>query len=235
MTKVAVCTCVYNRADYLKEYLWSLSNQTFKDFTLYIWDDGSEEDIKSVINKYKDKINIIAKYAEPIHVIGTVKNYVVNMALKDNPKYIQMTDSDDLLEPTMLERMVREMEDTGVDFAICDGVMFGEESGNIRNDLNEEIESDVAMELIKRENPFFSWAMLKAKVLREQNFRVGMKHLEDWDLYIRLLRAGRKFRIIREPLYNYRTHAGQFHKITDRNFEKHRRNLWEINNIGDTE
>lgn len=231
MTKVAVCTCVYNRNDYFREYLWSLSNQTFKDFTLYVWDDGSEEDTKSVIDEYKDKIDIVVKYAEPIHNIGTVKNYVVNMALKDNPKYIQMTDSDDLLEPTMLERMVREMEDTGADFAICDGVMFGEQSGEVRNDLNNEMGQEMASALIERENPFFSWAMFKADVLREQNFDVGLKHFEDWSLYIRLLKAKRKFSILRKPLYNYRMHSEQFHKVTEKDFEKHRKNLWEINNI----
>lgn len=232
MTKLAVCTCVYNKVDYFREYLWSLSNQTFKDFTLYVWDDGSEEDVKGAIDEYKDKIDIVAKYAEPIHNIGTVKSYVVNMALKDNPKYIQMTDSDDLLEPNMLERMVKEIQDTGADFVICDGKIFGEDGErSIRNNLNSDMEAGLAIE---KGNPFFSWGLFRAEVLREQNFRVGMHHLEDWDLYIRLVKAGRKHSIIREELYNYRTHSGQFHKVTNRDFEKHRRNLWEINNIGDT-
>lgn len=231
MTKVAVCTCVYNRNDYFREYLWSLSNQTFKDFTLYVWDDGSEEDTKGVIDEYKDRINIVVKYARPIHNIGTVKNYVVNMALKDNPEYIQLTDCDDLLEPNMLERMVKEMDETGVDFAVCDGSTFGEEAYNIKNDLNEEVDMDMVEALIERGNPFFSWAMFKSDVLREQNYRVGMQHLEDWDLYIRLLKAKKRFSIVRESLYNYRTHAEQFHRVTNKDFEKHRRNLWEINNI----
>jgi glycosyltransferase involved in cell wall biosynthesis len=236
MTKVAVCTCVYNRNDYFREYLWSLSNQTFKDLTLYVWDDGSEEDTKSVIDEYKDKIDIVVKYAEPIHNIGTVKNYVVNMALKDNPKYVQLTDCDDLLEENMLERMVEEMDETGADFVICDGSTFGEDGTfPIKNDLNEEVGADMAEALIERENPFFSWAMFKTDVLREQNYRVGMQHFEDWDLYIRLLKAKKKFSIVRESLYNYRTHSEQFHKVTNKDFDKHRKNLWEINNIGNTQ
>ena len=232
MTKVAVCTCVYNRNDYFRDYLESVSRQTFKDFTLYVWDDGSEEDTKSVIDEYKDKIDIVVKYAKPIHVIGTVKNYVVNMALKDNPTYIQMTDCDDLLEATMLERMVKEMEDTGADFAVCDGVTFGDDGvKSIQNDLNDEIGIGATAKLVERENPFFSWAMFRADVLREQNYRVGMKHFEDWDLYLRLFRAKRKYSIVREELYNYRTHGEQFHRVTDRDFEKHRENMWEINNM----
>lgn len=233
--KVAICMATYNAADYLREMLWSIENQTYKDYTVYIFNDGSEDDTKEVIEEYAKKIPIKVKHSEGVHVIGTVKNYVVNMALKDNPKYIQMTDSDDLLEPTMLERMVWEMEDTGADFAICDGSTFGDETYNIKNDLNEEIGAEMAEALIERENPFFSWAMFKADVLREQNYRVGMKYFEDWDLYIRLLKAKKKFSIVRESLYNYRTHAGQFHKVTNKDFDKHKRSLWEINNIGDIE
>lgn len=233
--KVALCTCVYNRNDYFKDYLYSVSEQTYDNFTLYVWDDGSEEATEGVIEEYKDKIDIVVKYAEPIHNIGTVKNYVVNLALKDDPDYIQMTDCDDLLEPTFLERMVRKMETTGTDFAICDGVVFGETSGGeIRNDLNEEIEQSMTLELLKRKNPFFSWAMFKADVIKEVNYRVGMKHFEDWDIYIRLLKAKKKFSIVREPLYNYRTHGEQFHKVTDKDFDKHKRNLLELNNINQT-
>ncbi len=229
--KVALCICLYNRSEYLREYLYSVADQTYKDFTLYIWDDGSEEDVKSIIDSYRNKIDIVVKYAQPIHIIGTVKNYVVNLALKDNPKYIQMTDSDDLLEPTMLEDMVREIDESGADFVICDGVMFGEQSGVIKNDLSNEIGQEMASALIERENPFFSWAMFKADVLKEQNFDIGLKHFEDWSLYIRLLKAKRKFSILRKPLYNYRMHSEQFHKVTDKNFDKHKRDMWEMNNI----
>ena len=232
LPKVALCTCVYNRNDYFRDYLRSVEGQTYDNFTLFVWDDGSEEDTRGLIEEYKDKIDIVVKYAEPIHVIGTVKNYVVNMALKDNPDYIQMTDCDDLLEPNLLGRMVKEMEDTNADFAICDGVSFGESTGgDITNDFNCEIGQEMALELLKRENPFFSWAMFKANTLREVNYRAGMKHFEDWDIYIRLLKAKKKFSIVREPLYNYRTHGGQFHKVTDQDFYKHKKNLFELNDL----
>lgn len=230
--KVAICMATYNAADYLREMLWSIENQTYKDYTVYIFNDGSEDNTKEVIEEYAKKIPIKVKHSDGVHVIGTVKNYVVNMALKDDPDLIQMCDHDDLLEPNMIERMVEEMEETGVDFAVCDGKTFGEEGTyNIKNDLNDEVGADMTEALLERENPFFSWAMFKSNVLREQNYRVGLKHFEDWDLYIRLIKAGKIHSIVREELYNYRTHGEQFHKVTDRDFHRHKVNLWEINNI----
>lgn len=227
--KVAICMATYNAADYLREMLWSIENQTYKDYTVYIFNDGSEDNTKEVIEEYAKKIPIKVKHSGGVHVIGTVKNYVVNMALKDDPDLIQMCDHDDLLEPNMIERMVQEMEDTGADFVVCDGKTFGDEGVRaIKNNLNSDVEAGLAIE---RGNPFFSWGMFKADVLKEQNFREGMKHLEDWDLYIRLIKAGKIHSIVREELYNYRTHGEQFHKVTDRDFHRHKVNLWEINNI----
>ncbi len=231
MAKVAICMATYNVGDYLKDMLWSIENQTFKDYKVYVFNDGSEDNTMEVLKEYKNRIPMEVKNSEGIHNIGTVKNMVVNMALKDNPEYIQMVDSDDLLEPTMLEDMVREIDESGADFVICDGVMFGEQSGVIKNDLNNEIGQEMASALIERENPFFSWAMFRADVLKEQNFDIGLKHFEDWSLYIRLLKAKRKFSILRKPLYNYRMHSGQFHKVTDKNFDKHKKYMWEMNNI----
>lgn len=231
MAKVAICMATYNVGDYLKDMLDSLVNQTFKDFTVYIWMDGCDDNTLEVIESFTNKLDIRYKDFRPIHNIGTVKNKVVKWALTDKPEYIQMVDSDDLLEPTMLEDMVREIDESGADFVICDGVMFGEQSGVIKNDLNNEIGQEMASALIERENPFFSWAMFRADVLKEQNFDIGLKHFEDWSLYIRLLKAKRKFSILRKPLYNYRMHSGQFHKVTDKNFDKHKRYMWEMNNI----
>lgn len=216
--------CTYNASDYLSEMLWSIENQTFKDFTLYIFNDGSTDDTANVIAEFSERIPIKVKHSEGIHNIGTVKNFVVNMALKDNPKLLQMTDHDDLLEPTMLERMVKEIEGKKVDFVVCNGRMFGEGNDDIKN--KETTESKII-----KDNCFVSWAMFKASVLRDFNYRVGMKHFEDWDLYIRLIKAKKTYSIIKDQLYNYRMHDNQFHKITDKDFYKHRRNLWEIHDI----
>lgn len=225
MTKVAVCMGVHN-SDYLEDMLNSLANQTFKDFTVYLWLDGVEDDTVGVVDKFVDKLNIKHKDAPASHVIGTVKNSVVKMALGDSPAYVQMVDKDDVLEPEFLERMVREIE-KGYDFVACDGVQFGEIEGPIHN---VEFTGDLKGK-IKNVNPFLSWIMVRADVMKEFNYREGMEHLEDWDLHVRLIMADKTFSIVREPLYNYRTHPEQFHKVTEKDFFRHELNMWQLNNI----
>lgn len=224
MPRVAVCMVTYNAGKYLEEMLWSLERQTYKNFDVYVWNDGSDDRTIEVLKNFKDKLNLHIENHKAIHNIGTVKNLVVKMALKDSPDYIQMVDSDDALEPNFIEEMVDRINRENVDFVVCDGIAFGDSTFQIHNE-------DTNKERIKDVNPFISWGIFKADVIRKINYREGMKHLEDWDLYIRLIFADKTYSIIRKQLYNYRMHPGQFHRETDNDFFKHRKNLWEINNL----
>lgn len=49
------------KAKYLRDTLESISQQTCKNFTLYIGDDHSPEDIYSIVQQFENKINIIYK------------------------------------------------------------------------------------------------------------------------------------------------------------------------------
>ena len=224
MAKVAICFGVHN-SDYLKPMLESIANQTYKDFKVYAWLDGCTDDSKQLLVdsglpvKYED--------APACHVIGTVKHNVVEMALKDDPAYIQMLDKDDILEPTFLEKMVGRIEE-GYDFVACDGVMFGERNGPIQSILWPH---DVRKSKIIYSNPLLSWIMLRADVAREFNYREGLVHFEDWDLHLRLMMGDKDYSVVKEPLYNYRTHPEQFSKVTEQDFHRHRQEMWELNNI----
>ena len=55
MHKVTAILTTYNRREFLEEALSSILNQTFSDFQLIIWDNGSTIDISDIISKYNDK------------------------------------------------------------------------------------------------------------------------------------------------------------------------------------
>ena len=53
--RVSICTSVLNQSEWLKESIASVVAQTFKDWELLIFDDGSTEDIKAVVDSFNDK------------------------------------------------------------------------------------------------------------------------------------------------------------------------------------
>ena len=53
--RVSICTSVLNQSEWLKESIASVVAQTFKEWELLILDDGSTEDIKAVVDSFKDQ------------------------------------------------------------------------------------------------------------------------------------------------------------------------------------
>ena len=62
-----IFTPTYNRKSKLKRTYESLKNQTFKDFTWLIIDDGSTDNTKEVVDEFKD-LDIQYVYLSLIHI-----------------------------------------------------------------------------------------------------------------------------------------------------------------------
>jgi len=104
MPKVSICIPTYNRKDYLKETLDSVFAQTYKDYEVVIVDDGSTDGTDEMV----------AGMSEPIRYFmqenagdAAARNTLIKMA---EGEYITFIDSDDLLYPDSVERLVKSVE-----------------------------------------------------------------------------------------------------------------------------
>ncbi len=98
MPLVSVIIRVYNRIKYLPLAIHSVLNQTLQDFEIIVIDDGSEEDVLKIVNRFND---------QRIKYIKNEKNYGHTIALKkgleiSKGKYIAVLDSDDMFLPNNL-------------------------------------------------------------------------------------------------------------------------------------
>ena len=85
----------------LERCLNSILNQTSKNFTVYIIDDGSNEDTKNYLDNYaKDKNNLIVTHI-PNGGVSNARNLGLDLSPND---YIAFVDADD----TISENFVRE-------------------------------------------------------------------------------------------------------------------------------
>ncbi len=99
----------------LERSLNSIYNQTFKNYLVYIIDDGSNDLTKDFLDNYvKDKNNFIVK-----HIVNSGVSNARNLGIQlSNNKYITFVDSDDTLEDNFLSEALELIESNDLDLII---------------------------------------------------------------------------------------------------------------------
>ncbi|MHB1116408.1 glycosyltransferase [Sideroxydans sp.] len=103
MPKVSIILSSYNHAKFIRESIDSALKQTFSDFELIIWDDGSSDDSWELIGQYSDPR--IKAYRNEKNIGGV---FGVNKAISEiaTGEYIAIHHSDDVWELDKLQKQV---------------------------------------------------------------------------------------------------------------------------------
>ena len=105
--KVSLVVTVYNCQHYLAETIKSISAQTYTNFELIIWDDGSSDDSLAIAIKYAEQDARIKVFSQSN--VGQAKATIQAIA-RTQGKYLGLVDSDDLLHPEALSQTVAVLE-----------------------------------------------------------------------------------------------------------------------------
>ena len=110
MPSISVMFPVYNcRKSYLKKAIESILAQSFQDFELIIFDDGSTNNVKGVIEDYiKRDSRIIYVRSEENHGLAYGLNAMVKLA---KGKYLARMDADDISAPFRFEKEFHFLEE----------------------------------------------------------------------------------------------------------------------------
>ena len=115
--KLSVIVPMYNVKDYVGECLDSLRAQTLRDMEVIMVDDGATDNTAEIASAYAE--------ADPDHFrlvhkknggLSDARNYGLQFV---RGEYIAFLDSDDFVEPSLYEKLVRLM-DEGCDVAVTD-------------------------------------------------------------------------------------------------------------------
>lgn len=116
MDKISVIVPFYNSSNTIERCVDSILSQTYTNFEVLLVNDGSTDQSLSLIEKNyaKDKrIRLIDK----LHAgVSSARNLGLQKAQGD---YIQFIDSDDYIEPTMLEKMLSMSKEEDADIVMC--------------------------------------------------------------------------------------------------------------------
>lgn len=101
------------KATFLPAALDSIAMQTCKDFTLYVGDDCSHEPIGSIVEQYKNKVNLVyQRFDTNLGGKDLVAQWERCIALSQDEPYIWLFSDDDVMEPNCVEELFNQIEKT---------------------------------------------------------------------------------------------------------------------------
>ena len=200
---LSVVMSVYNAESYLHKAVDSVLDQTFKDFEFIIIDDCSTDNSLQILEAYVQKDNRITliKKDQNKGAVGFIEN--LNLGLqKSKGKYIARMDADDISVPERFEKQLIFLDSDPELFMVGSSLEMIDENDNFIKILTA-LPDDVAIKKAMYKNIALYHPSL---MFRNDNihYREKMRSCEDYDLFFRLMLAGKKMANIPEPLLRYR-------------------------------
>ncbi|MEH2024277.1 CHAT domain-containing protein [Nostoc sp.] len=201
---ISIVIVNYNRESYLQEAIASVLAQTWQDFELLIWDDGSTDRSVAIANKYvqqDERVRLVQAHHQG--VAAACKTAI----RQTSGAYIGIVDSDDILAPTALAQtatVLNRYPETG--FVYTDYLNIDRDGKVIGYGHRCDIPYSQVGLLVNFMT--FHFRLMRRSVYN----RVGGVNASfagsayDYDLCLRLSEVT-EVRQVKQPLYLYRNHS----------------------------
>jgi glycosyltransferase involved in cell wall biosynthesis len=213
--KVSVVVKSYNHAPYVAQTIESVLDQSFQDFEIVVTDDGSTDGTPDVVRQFQDprvKLDVLPRN----HGISIAMNSVLARA---RGEYIAILNSDDYALPGRLERQVAFLEDRPDISALFGLPQAVDEEGHERapfNDFDRPLAFPDFNQATWLNSLFFKGNCLcapTAMIRRSVYEFVGhydprLTNLQDFDMWIRMLKSGHRFFLLPERFTAFRIRNG---------------------------
>lgn len=207
--KISVGVPVYNTLKYLKKSLESLLSQTLMDIEFILVDDGSTDGSGEICDQYALKDFRFKVIHQSNAGLAGARQTGLDSS---HGEYVIVCDSDDWVEPTMYEKMIRKAEETGADMVLCGYFAEYDEKLSVQKQtIFKEIDGFVDnFDLVMR-GANSSWVKLIRKSLftaTGAKYEPGINLSEDSLIHYKLMKGNPKVVQIRDNLYHYRRQFG---------------------------
>lgn len=210
--KVSIIMSNYNGMDFIKDTIDSVLCQTFKDFEFIIIDDCSTDESRNIIDSYQDK-RIKKIYFENNEHMCYAFNYAINIS---NGEYLARIDSDDTWEPEKLEKQVKYMDKHGQCGACFTLVNVLDENNKILSEKETDrinLFSVDNMSNVEWLRYFYFYGsclchpsvVMRKSVINDVGiYNYSLRQIQDYDLWVRIVKKKYDIYILQEQLTNYR-------------------------------
>ena len=207
--KVSVYIPTYNYGVYLEEAVESVLQQNYNDWELIVIDDGSTDDTRSILAKFKGnpKIRI---YHQKNQGLTKANNRAIKLACS---KYVMRLDADDYLDENAVLVMANVLDcKPDVSLVYPDYYVVSEDGEFMRMERRSKVyEEDELLDLPSHA----ACAMIRKSCLVELGgYNEDISRQDGYDLWLRLIQKYRVYNV-NLPLFYYRRHAASMSSHMD--------------------
>ncbi len=206
---VSIVLTTYQRPEKLDRCIRSILNQSFKDFELIIVDDHSLDDTDKVVEKYQTKDQRI-RYIKLKENFGThtrPKNEGTKAAKAD---YVAYFDDDNVMYPSHMQVLWKYITETKNDVVYGDSILI-DDSGKGLPQLAvvSDINDPKGINIYERNFIDTNQVIVRKKWLEKiGGWDESMPRYADWNLFVRLHKAGASFFHVPILITEYHVHQG---------------------------
>jgi len=194
---ISIIIPIHNQADKIGACLQSILNQSYKDWELIIVNDGSTDNIITVIDQWYH--HFLGKNLQFFSKINEGSNPTRNYGFtKSSGDYVIFCDADLIMEETMLEKMLNTLNNNPLASFAYSSFNYGPKIFRLFPYNAERL----------KQRPFIHTSSL---IRREcfTGFDNNIKRFQDWDLWLTMLEQGKTGVFIDEVLFT--TQLGKGH------------------------
>lgn len=207
---ITVLMPVYNAENYLAASIESILSQSYQNFEFILIDDGSTDNSKKIILSYKNSRILCLSNDKNLGISSSL-----NKGIKvSSGKYIARMDADDISHANRLENELLMIHTENADICGCKWAVI-DKNGTVIKDCDVPLSCEAIDLRLANTVPFAHGSVLiRKQFLLENNLFYQPHHVaEDYDLWIRMHKAGAKFTNHPDALYFYRHNEQSLSKI----------------------
>jgi len=199
----------YNSELYIAEAIKSILNQSYQNIELIIFDDGSSDKTRRVIESFSDP-RIIKILSDQNYGVVRARNEMIDKA---RGQYIALMDADDIADPSRLEKQLASLESGESDLCGSAQWVLDEVTGQLKKSKDKFTDSDLRSLLSVYCGLCNSAMMGRAEIFKRFKYDTSILTSEDYYLWVQMAAAGYRFLNLKERLITYRRYPAQTSSI----------------------
>lgn len=237
---ISIIIPVYNVEKYLKKCVDSVVNQTYSNLQIILVDDGSKDTSPQICDEYANDDKRIEVIHQENKGLPGARNAGLKIAKGD---YVAFIDSDDWVEPQMIEHLLYQAEENKADMSGIEMIETNSEDAKVTQPVcKTEVYSqeDFAKKFFKIGSQkivhYVCNKLIKRELVADNNFEERFTIGEDVVAFYKIMLKADKIVLSNQRMYYYRQNSGMTSKFNEKYFGlvdvwKRVREISEDNNV----